>query len=97
MKALLVTILVLFSFQASALDTNFEQMTKEQQVQLIKVLNTLEPEVLSAVLSEEALDWYIEQFNRLEATGVYPEDVDVATGSVEGIGGFDDPDAPQFL
>ena len=98
MKALILTIFVLFTTNAFALDFTTDQLKPEQKILLIKALNQLEPEVLDAVLTDDALNWYIKQFQRggmidqLENQGF-----DVSIDPVEGIGGFDDPNAPTFL
>ncbi len=99
MKAIIATLIVLFSLNTWAtMDVTPDQMTEEQKIQLIQVLNQMEPELLETLLTEEALDWYISQFTRGEfEDDVEARDVHVGTGQVEGIGGYDDPNAPKFL
>ncbi len=97
MKKLIATVLVFFSINVSAeWKVNPDQMTEQQKVQLLQVLNQLEPGMLETLLTEEALDWYIDQFSRGEGE-VEARDIEVTTGQVDGIGGFDDPNAPKFL
>ncbi len=64
MKNIIIALITTFSLNAQAQITHPEQMPQEQKEQLIHVLNQMEPEMLSHILSEEALQWYIEQFSR---------------------------------
>ncbi len=99
MKALILTMIVFFSMNAFAMvPVSPEQMTEKQKDQLIQLLNELEPAMIESLLTEEALDWYIGQFTRGEMQDkLEGSELPVSTGAVDGIGGFDDPNAPQFL
>ena len=94
MKTLLISLLVLFSLNSQAMTLNPGQMTPDQQAQLIDVLNQLDAEVIEGLLSEEALEWYINQFTRETEMG------DLSTGTHSRIefvdNPFQDPKAPRF-
>ena len=96
MKALIITFFLSLNFQARATDVTPDQMTTEQQTKLIQVLNQLEPEMLTTILSEEAFEWYIQQFSRGGAeeaevlSEVKHQRIDFADDA------FDDPNAPRF-
>ena len=93
MKALIVTILVSLSFQAQAISPN--QMDPEQKAQLIHALNQLEPEVLDNLLTDEALEWYSQQFSR--NAEVEDQDIPVFHGRADlGFDAFADKNAPTF-
>ena len=97
MKALIIALFLSLSFQAQALDVTPDQMTSEQQTQLIQVLNQIAPEMLDTILSEEALEWYIGQFNR---SGEVEEQEDIFEAKHQRIeianDAFNDPNAPTF-
>jgi hypothetical protein len=98
MRTLIASIAVFFSCNAfSMMDVSPDQMTPAQQVQLIQLLNQLQPEMLETLLTDEALDWYIGKFTRGEAEMKEDTSLPVHTGQVDGIGGFDDPNLPKFL
>ena len=99
MKTLIATLVLTFAMQAQASDIIPQTMTPVQKAQLLNVLNQLEPEALSAVLSEEALEWYIEQYNRgshhevemvLEEAQVEDSRIDFTENP------YEDPRAPKF-
>lgn len=103
MKALILTLLaaLTFSLNAQANEITPDQMTPAQQQKLIQLLNQLEPEILDHILSEEALNWYIQQFNRMDAQET-SEQGDLETfQSIHGrkdlgFNPFNDPNAPKF-
>ncbi len=64
MKTLLIAFIVSFGLNANAQITSPDQLPEEQRIQLIEVLNQMDPEMLTHILSEEALHWYIDQFSR---------------------------------
>ncbi len=96
MKALIFTLIIGLSSLAQAREgINPEFMTAQQQIQLLQVLNQLEPEVLSSILSEEGLDWYIAQYNRMADEGEII--VEEAHSRIDlGSNPYDDPNAPSF-
>lgn len=98
MKALIAIILFSLSFQAQAMMVDPNDMTGEQKTQLIKVLNQLEPEMLDTLLSEEALDWYIGQFSRTQASDLQDENnFETYHGRADiGYDAFADQNAPKF-
>lgn len=96
MKTLIATLFVFLSLNAQATDINLDEMSLENKQALLKVLNKMEPQVLETVLSEEALDWYVEQFQRPQFED--EDNAEITTGRVDSIGhGFNDPKAPKFL
>lgn len=98
MKALFLTLIMTFSMQAQALSLSPEQMTPQQQAQLIQVLNQLQPEMLNTLLSEEGMDWYIDQFTRQSNNPDIEGSGQVSNGQIDWIGeGYDDPNAPQLM
>lgn len=71
MKTILIAIIVCLSFNAEARVkmVSPDLLPDDQKTQLIQVLNQMTPEMLSSLLSEEAMQWYIEQFHRETGRG----------------------------
>ena len=95
MKALIMSLVVLFTMNVQAMDFELDRMSDAQKTQLLSVLNTMEPEALEALLSEEAYDWYIQQFQR------ETEEATDLTAAVHGriefeSNPYEDPKAPTF-
>lgn len=98
MKTLIAILLLTFGIQAQASDIFPQQMTAQQKVQLLHVLNQMDAEVLSAVLSEEGLQWYIEQYNRRADNDFYGQESSVEDSRIESDENpYLDPNAPKFL
>lgn len=94
MKTTLLALAMIFTFNTQAVAVTPNDITPEQQAQLIQVLNQLEPEVLESLLTEEAMNWYIEQFNRAgENSG---RGYNVTNGRLDIAGDYNDPNAPTF-
>ena len=94
MKTLLVTILFCFTANAQAMHISPYDMTADQKEKLIDVLNQMEPEMIEKILSEEAMEWYIDQFTR----GGKDHEA-FAAGITHGrvvVGDYNDPNAPVF-
>lgn len=90
-----MTFLMIFTINASANTTlSPDQMTPGQQAQLIQLLNQLEPGMIDTLLSDEALDWYIEKFTR---GGEVQVNNNVSNDPTDIGGDYQDPNAPQFL
>jgi len=100
MKSIFFTFLFFFSINSFATAPALDQLDLEQKVQLIRLLNQMDHEVLEELLSEEALDWYIDQFQREESTPESSEDQVlfevIQSGFDNGIGHFKDPFAPKY-
>ena len=64
MKSILLLIVTIASFQASAFHSDPSSLEPSQQRQLISTLNQMDEEVLETILSDEALAWYIKQYNQ---------------------------------
>ncbi len=96
MKALILSLLIGFSSQAYAMEkVNPAIMTSTQQAQLLNVLNQLDPEVLSDLLSDDGLDWYISQYNRMSDSEL--EIIEEAHSRIDlGVNPYEDPNAPRF-
>ncbi len=100
MKFILFTITIIFSFNSWATTPALDQLDLEQKVQLLQLLNQMDDEVLENLLSEEALEWYIAQFQRTE---IAPQTSDelvlyevIQSGFDNGVGHFKDPFAPKY-
>ena len=99
MKFILFTISIIFSINSWATAPTLDQLDLDQKVQLIELLNQMDHQVLESLLSEEALSWYIDQFQRTE---VAPQNAEeqvlfevIQSGFENGIGHFKDPFAPK--
>lgn len=97
MKTLLLTIVLCFTMQANAFFAGSpDQLNETEKAQLLEVLNQMEPEVLERLLSEEALDWYLDQFTR-GAEDTEMKSAEVTHGKVDVTDGvYYDPNAPVF-
>lgn len=95
MKAVLVLVLMLLTMNVQARFTSPAQLSDLQQEQLIEVLNSLDPEILATIVTEETLDWYIEQFNRPAQNETKAQSLKAIHGRLE-LSNFNHPNAPTF-
>lgn len=100
MKSILFTITIIFSFNSWASTPALDQLDLDQKVQLLQLLNQMDHQVLENLLSDEALDWYIGQFQRTESVPQTNEEQVlyevIQSGFDNGIGHFKDPFAPKY-
>lgn len=94
MKALFILILMSVSLNVQAHFDSPEQLSASQQAQLIEVLNKLDPEILGTIVTDETLEWYVQNFNRSEIQKA-AHSLTPVHGRIE-LGDLNDPNAPKF-
>lgn len=99
MKAIILTVLIIFGLQTQALaHHHIDDLNLEQQEQLIATLDQMDSQTLVAILNQETLEWYFGQTQR-PTTNEFIGNTDQSLQNRPNIdfGGFDDENAPTFL
>jgi hypothetical protein len=101
MKALIITLITVLSINSWAQSSSLESLNSEQKIQLIQLLNELDGDALTALLTDEGLQWYISQiqrFDHVDPVGAEEQALFevIHSGLDNGIDHFQDPYAPKW-
>lgn len=97
MKKVLISLVLLVSTQAFAIDTD-KQLIPQQEVKLLKLLNQMDPELVEELLSEVGVEWYIKRTQQFEGQ-TFSNDSEfesVTQPAPVDFGSYDDANAPKF-
>ena len=99
MKTIILSLIILTSSHVWAADAD-AQLIPQQEAQLLKLLQQMEPEIVEELLSDAGVQWYTENTNNFDSNTL-PQGKNDTYGQLTqpinlGINEYQDENAPKF-